>query len=161
MWMYRCHEGTRGKNPHTFYRCRGWLSWIYDLDGMSYWNCMVAAHSPWNDLDYKWGDNSTLLKGGPGGSLIDTLRHEAYRDGVEDYLYVRMLDELLSKPGVDPQTVKQGRDLLKAASEEYRTIGDWGYLGKQKKKWQLTEEIAARTQAQRKQIAELIIELSL
>ena len=159
MWMYRCHEGTRRLNPHTFYRCRGWLSWIYGLDGMSYWNCMVHAASPWNDLDWVWGDNSTLLKGGPGGSLIDTLRHDAYRDGVEDYLYVRMLGELLSKPGVDAQTVKEGRDLLEAASEEYRTIGDWGYLGELRKKWQLTEEIAARTQAQRKRIAELIIKL--
>jgi hypothetical protein len=118
----------------------------------------VCAASPWNDLDYKWGDNSVILEGGPGGP-ISTLRHDAYRDGVEDYLYVRMLDELLSKPGVAAQTVKDGRELLKAASEEYRTIGDWGYLGKLKKKWQLTEEIAARTQAQRKQIAELIIKL--
>ena len=95
-----------------------------------------------------------------GEGPISTLRHDAYRDGVEDYLYVRMLDELLSKPGVDAQTVKQGRELLKVASEEYRTIGDWGYLGELRKKWQLTEEIAARTQAQRKRIAELIVELS-
>jgi hypothetical protein len=160
LWMYRCHEGTRRLNPHTFYRCRGWLSWIYDLDGMSYWNIIVYAASPWNDLDYVWGDNSVILSGDPGEGPISTLRHDAYRDGVEDYLYVRMLDELLSKPGVDAQTVKQGRDLLKAASEEYRTIGDWGYLGKLKKKWQLTEEIAARTQAQRQQIAELIIKLN-
>jgi hypothetical protein len=159
MWMYSCHEGTRGHNPHSFYRCRGWLSWIYGLDGMSYWNVMVHAASPWNDLDYKWGDNSVLLSG-EGGSPINTLRHDAYRDGIEDYLYVHMLDELLSQPGVDAQTVKEGRELLKAASEEYRTIGDWAYLGELKRKWRLTEEIAVRTQAQRKQIAELIVELN-
>ena len=158
MWMYSCHEGTRGHNPHSFYRSRGWLSWVYGLDGMSYWNVLVHAASPWNDLDYKWGDNSVLLDG--GGKPINTLRHDAYRDGIEDFLYVRMLDELLSQPGVDAQTVKQGRELLQAASEEYRTIGDWAYLGELKRKWRLTEEIAVRTQAQRKQIAELIVELN-
>ena len=159
MWMYSCHEGTRGHNPHSFYRSRGWLSWVYGLEGMSYWNVMVHAANPWNDLDYKWGDNSVLLSGA-GGSPINTLRHDAYRDGVEDYLYVRILDELLSQPGLDAEIVEQGRELLKAASEEYRTIGDWGYLGDLKKGWRLTEQIAVRTQAQRKQIAKLIVELN-
>ncbi len=157
-WMYSCHQGTRGFQPHSFYRCRGWLTWIYGLDGMSYWSTPVHTGSQWNDLDGPWGDTCTVLAG-EDGQPVNTRRFDAYRDGVEDYLYVRRLDELLGQPGVAPEIVQKGRELLDAACEEYRTIGDWRYLGEQAKGWQLTEEIAARTQAQRQQIAELITQL--
>jgi len=157
-WMYSCHDQTRGFQPHSFYRCRGWLTWIYGLDGMSYWATPVSAGSQWNDLDGPRGDTCTVLAG-EDGQPVNTRRFDAYRDGIEDYLYVRCLDELLSQPDVAPETVQKGRELLKAACEEYRTIGDWQYLGELRKRWQLTEEIAARTQAQRRQVAEMITQL--
>lgn len=157
-WMYSCHDQTRGFQPHSFYRCRGWLTWIYGLDGMSYWATPVHTGSQWNDLDGPRGDTCTVLTG-EDGQPVNTRRFDAYRDGIEDYLYVCRLDELLSQPGVDSQTVEEGRELLEAASEEYATIGDWRYLGERRKRWQVTEEIVQRTEAQRQQMGELITRL--
>ncbi len=157
-WMYFCHYQQRGLSPHSFYRVRGWLAWIRKLDGVAFWAPTVAAGSMWDDLDGPHGDACVILEGADG-EPVNTRRWEGYREGIEDYIYLHLLDSLLKTKKLDKDTVARARKLMDEACLEFELATDHGYLGKRKRRWVVTEENVKTTRAQRKQIAELIIKL--
>ena len=61
MWVYLCSEQQRHLSPHGFYRVRGWLAWIYRLDGTAFWSPVTRFGSGWDDLDGGHGDTAMIL----------------------------------------------------------------------------------------------------
>jgi len=61
MWVYLCSEQQRHLSPHGFYRVRGWLAWIYRLDGTAFWSPITRFGSGWDDLDGGHGDTAMIL----------------------------------------------------------------------------------------------------
>ncbi len=146
--MYFCHHQQRGFSPHSFYRVRGWLAWIRKLDGVAFFAPTVYTGSTWNDLDGPHGDTCVILQGA-SGEPVNTRRWEAYREGIEDYLYLYLLDNLLKTKKPDARLAAKARKLMAEACEEFK-------LATKDK----DRDNAKTTQAQRKQIAELIVELN-
>ncbi len=158
-WMYFCHQSQRGFSPHTFYRVRGWLAWIRKLDGVAFFAPTVFTGSTWNDLDGPFGDTCVVLNGADG-EPVNTRRWEAYREGIEDYLYLYLLDNLLKTKKPHAGLAAKARKLMADACLEFELATDHRYLGERKRRWIVTGANAKATQAQRKQIAELIVELN-
>ena len=90
---------------------------------------------------------------------VNTRRWEAYREGIEDYMYLHLLDNLLKTKEPDAALAAKARKLMADACLEFELATDHGYLGERKRGWIVTGANAKTTQAQRKQIAELIIKL--
>jgi hypothetical protein len=69
----------------------------------------TGPFTPWNPVSWTTyhGDGS-LLCSGPGGEPVPTIRLENYRDGQEDYAYVRILEEAVRRVEAQPApTAKQ------------------------------------------------------
>ena len=157
-WMYFCHDQQRHLSPHAFYRVRGWLAWIRKLDGVAFFSPGAHTGTQWDDLDGPHGDPCLLLEGADD-QPVNTRRWEAYREGLEDYLYLHLLDSLLKTKRPDASLAAKARKLMADACLEFELATDHGYLGERKRGWIVTGANAKTTQAQRKQIAELIIKL--
>ena len=158
-WMYFCHHQTRHLSPHAFYRGRGWLAWIFKLDGVAFFSPGAHMGSQWDDLDGKLGDPCLLLEGAYN-QPVNTRRWEAYREGIEDYMYLHLLDNLLKTKEPDAALATKARKLMADACLEFELATDHAYLdGEQKRGWIVTGDNAKTTEAQRKQIAKLIIKL--
>jgi len=134
-WFYTCGEHQDKDNnpsPHTQYdrsylapRVLAWHAWQMRVDGM-----LIYAMSgiPKQNINTKqrekqwpaveWSDgwargNGTLIYPGPGFEVIPGMRLTSVRDGMEDYEYFKVLNDLSSK--LDP--VKQ-KTLLQQAQRE-------------------------------------------
>jgi hypothetical protein len=80
-----------------------WLNWRYDVQGyMHYaynWWFTPSGVSPWRDVEqsgkYPSGDGFVVYPPEREGSIapVSSLRWEAFRDGMEDYEYLRLLDQ--------------------------------------------------------------------
>lgn len=90
--------------PGIMHRILFWQKRLYGVDGLLYWHSNYWEHvaNPWEDMaTVKWlsgfvfGDGSLLYNGedGPCGSL----RLEAVRDGIEDFEYLKMAEDIMGK----------------------------------------------------------------
>jgi len=86
-------------------RIMSWMSYLYNISGELYWsiNYSSSTSDPWNQI-YSFGGNGegTLTYPGTpekvGGSKhipISSIRFKQIRDGIEDLLYFKMLEDKL------------------------------------------------------------------
>lgn len=72
-----------------------WMTWKHNLDGMLYWSITYwAKANPWESAmgyDGANGDGSMLYPG-KNGEVVDSLRWECLRDGMQDYEIFCMLE---------------------------------------------------------------------
>jgi len=70
----------------------------------------------WNPNSYgSYNGDGSLTCVGPDSSPLSTIRLENYRDGLEDYAYVIMLDEIIRRYEVEPKLSKSKKAWLKQA----------------------------------------------
>ena len=92
VWMYEC--GTTPGFPPSRHRFMGWRAWHYELDGLSFWTYMPCQ---WNDPSRvpNYGLYYPTSTGGP----IPSKRWMAWRQGLDDYLYLDAYTRELEKNG--------------------------------------------------------------
>jgi len=107
VWMYDC--GTTPMFGTSRHRFLPWRAWRYDLDGVTLW---TYSQNHWNDppRDQNFG----LFFGAADGGSIPSKRFEAWREGLEDYLYLHLYDAELDKLG---ELTPEDEDLLDQARE--------------------------------------------
>ncbi len=97
IWGYTCAINMPGLDPLTYYRLKPWLAYYLKLDGVAFWAYNSWRGDSWDADDYyssdKYSDNGVVYKG-PHGP-ITSRRWEAYKDGLEDYLYIYNLNKWL------------------------------------------------------------------
>jgi len=96
MWLYA--NGLHGiDRPSHSLRLIGWLLWHHGLDGYHFWSIDWWRKDPWTTVSERSVDfvkRGTLLYPGPADEpFLGSLRLERFRDGIEDMLLVRILEE--------------------------------------------------------------------
>ena len=129
IWEYIC---ISGQHPYpnmwavdysgTENRICYWQLWRYNVTGYLYWAVNYWKEDVWNNpLSYPggngdgsllyWGTKETGLPAGMADRPINSIRWELTRDGIEDYDYLAMLDDLAKKA----VAAKDARGLSKEA----------------------------------------------
>ena len=103
VWSYRVFHGKRD-HPYRSLRLTLWQAFKAGAIGCGFW-CYAQGGSwrddlLWDDFNDRYSDFSVIytLKGAPEGTsraepIIPSKRWEAWREGVEDYVYLHMLRE--------------------------------------------------------------------
>jgi len=111
IWCYDCGVGTKAYSPLGWYRKKGWFAWQKGLPGFGFWSYNCMYNDVWDDYDHlERGDASVVYSRGP--NPIPSRRWEAFRDGVEDYCCLYLLDKVIAKAGKKGLDVSEARALL-------------------------------------------------
>ncbi len=125
IWMYASGPSGYG-TPNLIidtdsidYRIIPWLCWKYDIEGFLYWsvNWWVRVNPFKSAVNTEWEQNGNGLLFYPGETgPVASLRLEIFRDGMEDYEYIRLLRRkinVVENQGLGYEDlVKQGYALL-------------------------------------------------
>lgn len=90
-WVYEATDPGKDLLPLGYYRCLGWLSWLFKLDGFGYW-CYQHQDLWWPITGGDWAavyETNELV--------IPSRRWEATRDGLDDYRAFYVLDQEIAK----------------------------------------------------------------
>ncbi len=118
LWSYTAL--CQGKEPSPFwqldfpvlnYRMPMWGSWRYQMTGLLYWSVVFwgRVKDPWLDQLTIYGryngDGSLLYPGADAGIAgpVTSIRLKNIREGMEDYEYFRILEDLGDNEFVDKQ----------------------------------------------------------
>ncbi|MBQ7948833.1 MAG: DUF4091 domain-containing protein [Clostridia bacterium] len=124
-WFYTC-VSPKYPYPTTHIddyllgsRLMSWMQKAYDMDGYLNWaindylwdNYSEPVDDPYTETmrgDYVPGDGFLFYPGAPYGIIgpVGSLRAVSYRDGMEDYEYLNMLDEIYTERGLDSQAIE-------------------------------------------------------
>jgi hypothetical protein len=104
--------------PLLHYRVPAWMAWLHHMEGLLYWGGMAY----WRGVEDPWTEPGTYTQGGkpqegrearvfngegtllyPGWAAgvdgpLPSMRLKALRDGIEDYEYLKRLEELGRRP---------------------------------------------------------------
>ena len=89
VWTYTCSINMKSLDPLDYYRLKPWRAWKLGLNGVCYWAYNSWRGDPWNDFDGEIGDCGAVYNGPLGP--VTSRRWEAWREGLEDYLYLHLL----------------------------------------------------------------------
>ena len=70
------------------------------------------------------------------------------------------VDGLARRAGVDPQGTEAAKKLIDDACAQFEVLTDHKYLGERRQKWIVTEEGVRRSEAHRRQMAQMIVKQS-
>jgi len=103
VWIYTCCNPV-GRYPNRFLdfsllktRVLHWINYAYNLKGYLHWGFNWWGKDPFGELNPKLppGDTHIAYPGRDGP--LSSLRLEAMRDGLEDYEYLKLLEEEIKK----------------------------------------------------------------
>jgi hypothetical protein len=103
LWFYVCCHPL-GRYPNRFLdqsllkaRVLFWIHYLYNLDGYLHWGLNYYAGDPYTQegisKDLPLGDRAVVYPGKE--KLLGSLRFSAQRDGLQDFEYLRVLEERL------------------------------------------------------------------
>ena len=126
-WMY-AHSGWQPPDnlavprndpysAHRKLRMDGWMAWQLDLKGVGYWIYVGDHWGRYSGLDEMGSANPGFVYMGHDGP-ITSRRLEAYREGLEDYKLLWIIDRAAQAEGQNPDLVQQARRHIETAVEE-------------------------------------------
>jgi hypothetical protein len=151
VWWYVCC-GPLHPYPNNFIdypaidpRILHWMNWKYGVTGVLYWSTMFWTVNPWTTgMSYSDDGSGKPLGNGDGRLVypavkqrsetpliagpVDSIRWEMIREGVEDYDYLYMLNEAVTKAesaGRKDKAVQEGRKALAEAESLIRSRTDF------------------------------------
>ena len=126
-WMY-AHSGFQPPDnlavprndvysAHRKLRMDGWMAWKLGLKGFGYWLYIGDFWGRYSGLDEMDGANLGFVYMGQDGP-VTSRRLEAYREGLEDYKLLWLIDRAAQAEGQNPALVKQARGHIDTAVKE-------------------------------------------
>lgn len=114
LWAYQVL--AKGADAFEAYRLSFWRLWDEDVTGQGFWAYASAKGSAWNPWDGEHHDYAPIYDGDPR-ELIPSIRWEAWREGVEDYTLLWMLEQAIEAGECADRTraeraLKEARDAL-------------------------------------------------
>jgi len=109
LWMYPCvGPMSPWPNSHLYnrlfeIRVLFWQSYYYNLDGFLYWASAAYFHGQYGMGYNGWGDGWFVYTN-PDGTVDASIRWENYRDAIEDYEYLWVLNNTLELSGADVES---------------------------------------------------------
>jgi len=123
-WYFSCstvdpYPNYNAESEGILPRVSGWQQYMYDVEGILYYATQeYDGKNPYRDIEYKgigiYGDGILLYPGIRYGMVepVGSVRIEYIRDGVEDFMYLRMAERVLGEEKVDEIINKVTRDML-------------------------------------------------
>ncbi len=103
VWFYTCCSPT-GRYPNRFLdfsllktRILHWLNYAYSLKGYLHWGFNWWGRDPFGELNPNLPPGDTHIAYPGRNGPLSSLRLEAMRDGLEDYEYLKLLEEEILK----------------------------------------------------------------
>lgn len=103
VWFYTCCNPT-GRYPNRFLdfsllktRILHWLNYAYGLKGYLHWGFNWWGRDPFGELNPNLPPGDTHIAYPGRNGPLSSLRLEAMRDGLEDYEYLKLLEEEILK----------------------------------------------------------------
>ncbi len=149
VWWYVCCGPERPwpnffvDYPATDPRVIFWMNWKYRVPGFLYWTVnrwhmnlqdrpraiqkQIDAGKRWPEVPWRtqttasFNGDGHLVYPGPGGRLLSSIRLESIRDGIDDYEYFHLLDNLVKQAETnlkaDNSLLAKARKLLEVNPE--------------------------------------------
>lgn len=120
LWAYQVLP--KGSGAFEAYRLSFWRLWDEDVTGQGFWAYASARGSAWNPWEEDHHDYAPIYDGDPR-ELIPSVRWEAWREGVEDYTLLWMLERAIEEdehddPGSAKRAVEEAVDALAEGTPE-------------------------------------------
>jgi|GEM_PF-1216041 len=137
VWWYTAYSTRRPyvnlwvDYPALDNRIWPWITWKHHLDGMLYWSiCYWALNNPWECAMTFPGANGdgSMIYPGKNGDVVDSLRWECLRDGMQDYEVFCLLEagaNELQAAKKEPELVKEARALCAIDNNVLRSFKDF------------------------------------
>ncbi len=122
-------------------RIWGWKYWKNDIHFLLHWNVLIFAYelergldNPWETVSYKWGAGGVTLFYPPcksglcaafNGNIIPSIRSEMYRDALDDFDSVVMLEDLIRRAEIRGIDTTAERATLDAARGLIQDLNTW------------------------------------
>jgi hypothetical protein len=118
VWAYEAPDQIKLLKPLGLYRLQPWLAFRYGLSGCGMWTYNYGNLWPADQSELQtWG-----IMYEDGQTLVTSRRWEAYRDGVEDYNMLTLLQEAIEENKAAGSTnsdlLQEAAELLRRAVEE-------------------------------------------
>lgn len=119
-WTYVC-SSEKNRDPFAYYRWFSWNAWKLGLGGIGMW--VYVDENNMTFSDYTDGVSYGMVYRGDHG-IIDSKRWEAWRQGIADYEYLRMLRDVVDaakKSGTDPERLQEAEHILSEGVDQVVT----------------------------------------
>ena len=123
-WYFSCstvapYANYMAESEGILPRVACWQQYMYDVEGILYYATQeYGSNNPYRDIEYfttgTYGDGILLYPGVRYGMLepVGSVRIEYIRDGIEDFMYLRMVERILGEEKTDEIINKVTRDML-------------------------------------------------
>lgn len=97
LWVYQCQADLNsiGRDIYGYYRVYGWDLLDKGFVGTGLWTYCAQAPSTW-DVS---GDGCVLIHKHPDRGLVHSTRYELFREGIDDFRYVKALRDAAEERG--------------------------------------------------------------
>jgi hypothetical protein len=121
VWVYDADGPGKANDPYYYYRQMAWWAFKHGLQGVGFWVYADTEMPPlsWDDTGTALGYYGVVYGGSAnhvesGHELIvPSRRWEAWRQGIEDYEYLRVLqDEIAKVPGKSVNQTQKAHHVL-------------------------------------------------
>jgi hypothetical protein len=114
VWIYNPIEFTDLSLPIGSTRRLFWYLWSKKVNGLFFWN--ITAWKDWGGIYARPNRDSTLIYPGKNGP-VNTIRWEYFRDGLEDYEYLKLLEKIIKEVFNDSSATNKDRTIANEASK--------------------------------------------
>jgi hypothetical protein len=126
VWTYEAKGPGKTNHPYSYYRLIPWKAFKDELTGVGFWVYADPYDTvPWDDTARAMGYYGVVYGGSEspvntgGEIIIPSRRWEAWREGIEDYVYLQQLQEAIEKlRRTDPTRANQYQQFIANQVEE-------------------------------------------
>jgi len=119
LWFYSCSGPGKLLDPYSYHRMQHWFCWKYGAEGSGFWAFGDSSGaSSWNEYLSRRGAYTPVFL--DEDSVTAGKHMEAIREGIEDYEYLRMLQDRIAQlesSGTENSSVDAAKRLLASAGE--------------------------------------------
>jgi len=110
---YFAGEKVRHLDPFILYRYISWQAARLGLDGISFWTPTGYSGDGW--AHGRWQNFPDVIYRDYTNQPINTIRWECFRDGVDDFLYIKLLREQIEKLPASSENRQAAEQLIAEA----------------------------------------------
>jgi hypothetical protein len=165
LWFYNANGPILSLDPYTYNLSAAWFSWRYEAKGFQIWAFGdtgeriggAAAGNSWNEYDSRSRSYTPLFI--DSQTITDAKHMEALREGVEDYEYLKMLQDritALEGAGISDPVIDNAKAVLQSGVTRVTDTK----LGPSKDYWNITKDRTVADQV-RVEILEALKQLNL
>ena len=138
-WISTAHD--HADRPILDNRLWGYKYWVYDIKSLYHWNVLrfasnveLGVTNPWTRINNRWGAGGAIwfyppCKTGQCASFNPTvtpsIRTEMYREGLEDYDYLVMLNSLIQQAQSQGKNTTDAENTLDRVNEIITDLDTW------------------------------------